>query len=403
MVALSSKGKEAIDKILSDAVEQGKIPGLSFAATNIDEEIYFGKAGLRIIDDPASGEVDEESVFWVCSQTKLIVSIAILQLVEKGKIGFDTRIEEILPEFANPIILDDPFADKPTYKPAKTPITLAHLLNHSSGLYYSVKPRNPPAALPIPYTAAHSKTNPIGHFYDLIKEGLPGMPLLFEPGTNFAYGYNIDVIGFIVQKLTGKYLEDYCKENIFEPLGMKTTFHVTPEMKKKHVGLNFRKSDGTLVPCTEEHMPLTPQDDEDVHVCLGGVGMHSTLRDYLALLRHLLQIHAGRATNPILSTETVHKLFEPTLTDDGVKSLNTFNVLTDSQWSIGLCMNVTDWPGARRKGSGCWYGWAGTYYFVDPTTGIAAVYGTQIVPTRDKEVVRVWAEGEKALYAGLEA
>ena len=132
---------------------------------------------------------------------------------------------------------------------------------------------------------------------------------------------------------------------------------------------------------------------------------------------------AGRANNPILSPETVASLFQPTLTEKGAASLGKLINWPNSQWGIGLCLNCEDYPGRRRKGSGsCMshvpalfilfqiythvntfpgYGWAGTYFFMDPTSGVAAVCCTQIVPTLDSEVFKVWKEAEEALYEGL--
>ncbi|KAF9011803.1 beta-lactamase/transpeptidase-like protein, partial [Cyathus striatus] len=328
--------------------------------------------------------------------------LAGLQLVEQGKITMDTVVSDILPELANPVIVDDPFANKMTYKPAQTTITFWHLLNHSSGLFYDVK-RNPSHALPSAYTDPHVGENLIKEWYNKIKKDLPGMPLKFEPGTDFAYGYNVDSIGFIVERLTGKTLEQYCRENIFLPLGMtNTSFFMTPEMKERSVSLSFRNSDGIFLKFPTCSLLGYSQCIFKVRMHLGGVGLESTLKDYLSLLRHLLQIHGATAVSPILSAETVKSLFLPTLTEKGVQSVNAFTKMTDGQWSTALCLNTTDWPGRRRKFSGWWFGWAGTFHFIDPTTGIGAVFGTQVIPTRDADVWSLWSKLEAALYSAIE-
>jgi len=128
------------------------------------------------------------------------------------------------------------------------------------------------------------------------------------------------------------------------------------------------------------------------------------MRDYLKLLRHLMQIHAGRPVpNAILKAETVHDIFVPALPEKGVKSLSEyFQVMSEStSWSTALAVDTTDLTGRRRKGSAWWGGWAGTLYFMDPTTGIAVVFGVQVVSERDMEAYKVAIKLERTLYEGL--
>ncbi|KAF8153185.1 beta-lactamase/transpeptidase-like protein [Crassisporium funariophilum] len=400
MVTLSIKAPEILDQLLLQAVQNKRLPGAAFAAGTADKELYFGAAGSKVLDEPSSGKIDETSVFWVCSHTKLLVTVAVLQLVELGKIGYDTPVTEIIPEMANPIVLDDISAEVPTYKPAKTVITLKHLLNHTSGLFYS--PKRAPGTLPAGYTsAAYKGDHSVNQFFNISKDGLPSVPLKFEPGTDFTYGWNCDIIAFIVERITGKTIEEYCKENIFDVLGMtSSSFYLTPSLKSDLVSMSYRNQNGELEAWTEQ-INIIEQDPEKVTVRLGGIGLYCTVRDYLTLLRHLLLVYDGRATNPILSGDTVRALFRPTLSKQGSNSVDLFTGWTDCQFGVGLCLNNSDYPGRRRKGSGFWYGWAGTYYFMDPTTGIAAVYGTQVVPTRDPEVLKLWEQLEEALYAVL--
>ncbi|KAG5639770.1 hypothetical protein H0H81_000050 [Sphagnurus paluster] len=138
---------------------------------------------------------------------------------------------------------------------------------------------------------------------------------------------------------------------------------------------------------------------------MSGVGLFCSMKEYLTILRHLLQVHAGTAAKPILSTASVRKFFEPELPARGVEELKEWLKAPDPsfQWSTAMCLNTSDVPGKRRKGSGWWYGWAGTYNFLDPETGVALVFGSQILPKQDPEITKLWARLEEEFYAGLEA
>jgi len=182
---------------------------------------------------------------------------------------------------------------------------------------------------------------------------------------------------------------------------MKTSFFLTPDLKERAVNLAFRDANGTLHPWANQ-IELIEQDPTKVRVCYGGVGLYSSMRDYLKLIRHLMQIHAGRhVPNAILKAETVHDIFVPALPEKAAQSLSEFIMSEGVSWSTALAINTKDIPGRRRKGIAWWAGWAGTGFFMDPTAGIAFVFGVQVAPTRDIELFKVAVPLENALYAGL--
>jgi len=409
MASLSAGQKDKFDQILSEAVESKSTPALFFGVTNVDGEIYMRTAGTKVIDDPASGFIDQDTVFWLCSQTKLITSIAALQLIEQGKIALDTPVEQILPELANPVVVtgtDE--AGVLLTTPAKSQILFGQLLNHSSGLDYRVDGTMP--AWGIPLATSHSyKGEDTSTFFKIIKGSLPGVPLKFEPGTDFAYGFSTDCAGFIVERLSGKTLEEYFQEYIFAPLGIKSaSFYLTPALKERLLPLATRTEKGTIQ--TLDKHSFIDQDPANVGVHQGGGGLYSSQKDFLSVLRHLLQVKAGRAANPILSRASVDSIFEPTLPPAGAATLSPIAAFFfqhlglpagAAQFSRGLFVTTADVPGKRKKHSGSWGGWANESFFVDPTTGVAAVFATQLCPMSDDKYERICAQLEAELYAGL--
>jgi CubicO group peptidase (beta-lactamase class C family) len=401
MTTLSPVGRKALDDFIAQALAAKKIPGFVDGVSNLDEEIYFNGGGPNVVGDPSSGEVGPDSIMWICSQTKLIAALAALKLVEQGKIAFDTPVGDYLPEFRNPIIVDKTNTQKTTFKPAETVVTLKHLLTYTSGLFYPTD--EDPARMTEAYSSKeiHTSEDPASMFFRIIIGELPALPLKFEPGTDFVYGWSSDAVGFLVEKISGQTLEQFFKEHIFDPLGMKTSFLLTPDLKEKAVDLAFRDANGTLHPWANQ-IELLEQDPTKVRTFPGGVGLYSSMRDYLKLLRHLIQIHAGRhVPNAILKAETVHDIFVPVLPEKGVASLSEFSMNEGTSWSTALAISTQDQTGRHRKGVAWWGGWANTGFFMDPTAGIAAVFGVQVAPPRDIEVFKVAIPLDNILYESL--
>ncbi|KAF7316508.1 hypothetical protein MIND_00170000 [Mycena indigotica] len=397
-----------LEQILKEAVNGGTIPASFVAVVDKEGTIVSQQVGNRLVDDATSGVVDEDTIFWLCSQTKLVTSIAALQMVDAGKITLDTPVEEVLPELKNPLVVtahDESGRIKSTV-PAKGKITFGQLLRHTSGLEYALDgklaPSGPWLGLPPAYTHNY-KGQGVEKYFDLVKGDLPGVPLRFEPGTNWAYGYGTDCAGFIVERLSGKSLEQYFQDHIFAPLGIfSASFKLSQDKKDKLLHLSLRETNGTL-----KSLDIPPFHDEDSEVYLGGVGLYSSQKDYMRLLQHLLQIKLGTATNPILSRSSIEALFTPTLNSSGADVAHATSAFympnvgipaKAAQFSHGLLLNTADIPGKRKAGSGAWTGWANTFYFVDPSKGIAMVFGTQLTPPADDLVTKVFSQLEKEVY-----
>ncbi|KAJ6561998.1 beta-lactamase [Mycena capillaripes] len=422
--SLSAVQMEGLDRILSDAVASQTTGALFFSVTTADGPIYTRTLGTKLVDDLASGDIDEDTVFWLCSQTKLITTIAALQLIEQGKIALDTPVETILPELANPVVVKslDEAGLPATTAPAQGKITFGQLLNHTSGLDYSLNKMTPLFTMSMAYSHSY-KNEDVSVFFKILKGSLPAVPLKFEPGqtvstihiimanydaTSDIYGYSTDCAGFVVERLSGKSLEQYFQDHIFSPLGITSaSFYLTPPLKDRLLPLASRNKSGLVE--RRSGLPVFDQNPAHVRVHLGGVGLYSSQKDYLTVLRHLLQIKAGRATNPILSRASVDSMFSPTLPPAGVATLN------DSvsphiglpagagQFGRGLMVTTADVPGKRRSGAGGWGGWASTSFFVDPTTGVAAVFGMQVVRSVHDTHKRLFSVLEREVYKAFDS
>ncbi|KAF7346174.1 Acyltransferase mlcH [Mycena sanguinolenta] len=432
MVSIPQQQQDTIRSMMSRAVENNTLPALFCGVTNHHGEIFMHQAGRKVLGDPSSDPLDESAIFWICSMTKLITSIAAMQQIEQGKIQLSTRVSDILPELANPVTVTARDADgKPTATaPAKNPITFGQLLNHSSGLAY---PQSGVAY------GSHSYKDSSA-WLDKIKGTFSGQPLSFEPGSDCECPHICSLNSSHLPQLLTAFprtvsvsLSNEClgnrwinicecrtsvhqqwpnapfssKDHIFSPLNITSpSFYLTADLKERLLPLSVRNSENKLEKWTNQ-VEIINRDPEKTAVHLGGVGLYSSLKDYLALLRHLLQIKAGTGVNPILSAASVATLFEPTLDVPAANSLAKMLGMPEGsvQFSTGQMLATADVPGRRKKGTGAWGGFASTSYFIDPETGIAAVFGTQLVPTSadyDVAYENLWSEVEEAIYAGLQ-
>ncbi|KAJ7762657.1 beta-lactamase/transpeptidase-like protein [Mycena metata] len=408
--SLSATQKDNLNRILSEAVSSKSTTAMFFGVTTADGTLYMHQEGKKFVDDPMSEPIDEDTVFWLCSQMKLITTIAALQLVDQGKIALDTPVETVMPELANPVVITGKDkAGNPLTTPAKNKITFGQLLNHTSGLDGGALHKSRENGIPDMYLLGDQDVSAV---FKHLKGSLPNVPLKFEPGTDFAYGHSTDCAGFIVERISGKSLEQYFQDHIFAPLGITSaSFYLTPPLKDRLLPLSYRTKSGVIE--RWKGSPVIDLNPAHVRVHFGGGNLYASQKDYLVLLHHILQIKGaftGTATTPILTRASVNSLFSPTLPPAGAKTLDAFMPWSDpyfgvpaggAQFSHGLFVNTVDVPGRRKSGSGAWGGWANTNFFIDPTTGVAVVFATQLAPRFDDTHHRLYDTLEKTLYAGL--
>src|SRR5215470_2270003 len=214
-----------IDQKLREAVERKQVPGVVALVTDRKGVVYQGAFGVA---DVATGQpLSADSMFRIASMTKAITSTALMQLVEQGKLTLDDPVEKYLPEMAKLPVFDSFDAKTGNYHLHMTskPITVRHVLTHTSGLGY-------------PFTSATLRD-----FKPRAGETYPDGPLLFEPGEKWWYGTSTDIVGRLVEKLSGQKLEDYFRQQIFTPLGMNHTSYNVPEDKQPRLVPVYRRSE----------------------------------------------------------------------------------------------------------------------------------------------------------------
>jgi len=382
-----SAHSEEIDRELQARVSAREIPGVVAMAANQQSVIYEGAFGFR--DTATASRMSNDTIFRIASMVKLLTSVAALQLVERGKLKLDEPAGNIDPTLGSAQVLAG-FDAKgiPQLRPAQKPITLRNLLTHTSGFSYLLWDPNVVRYLKV------ARSNP----------ALPRMPLMFEPGSRWAYGGSLDRVGRMVEIASGQSLARYFSDHIIGPLGMiDTSFSLTAEQRARQALLHVRDPNGKLLP-----QPLEKSDPPKVF--FGGGGIYSTAPDYLTLLQALLNGGSLRETS-ILRPETVASMSENQIGNLEAGILKTTNPALSNdvdffpgvrlRWGLGHMINVAPVPGGRKAGSLTWAGLFNTYYWIDPAMRIAGVIMMQILPFADRQALKAYRQFEHGVYRGL--
>jgi len=381
-----------IDSALRAATRAEVIPGIVALAASDHGILYEGIFGKRRLGEGTA--MTRDTVFRIASMVKLITSVAALQLVEQNKLSLDAPVPDIEPAIGSPQVLDG-FDGKglPQLRPAQRPITLRHLLTHTSGFAYRLWDAK----------AAHYARS-IELLPTAQRKLAPVTPLMFDPGARWQYGTSIDWVGRIVEAIGGEALDVYFRQHILDPLGMNdTAFVLKPQQREREASTHRRGPGGAL---TAE--PLEQKSPRQSFS--GGGGIYSTAPDYLILLRALLAGGALDGTR-ILRPETVALMGQNQIgeIDVGVMKTTVPALSNDvdlcpgvtRKWGFGHMINMQPIAGGRSAGSLTWGGLLNTYYWIDPAKKIAAVFMTQVLPFADGRALRLYRQFEHGIYAAL--
>lgn len=380
-------GASGVDETLRSGIGRRKIPAVVGMVASESKTLYVGSFGKR---DASGVPVRVDSIFQIASMTKAITSVAAMQLVEQGKVDLAEAVAGRLPQLANLDVLEGfDAAGKPSLRPAKTPLTLRHLLNHTSGLCYDTWDGNM-----FRYTSAKPATDP----------AKPG-PLMFEPGKRWQYGQGVDWAGRLVETISGATLENYFQEKIFRPLGMEETSYILPAAKfNRLVSRYHRETSGDLQE-DERKLPTPPTTFN------GGGGLYSTAGDYVRFMQMILNHGTGFNNGRILQPKTVESMMTNQIGELTAGKMKSFKPNTSAdvdiqpghteKWGLGFLINPTPYASGRSAGSLAWAGLYNTFYWIDPKRRRCAVILMQYLPFVDKEAIGLLDDFERVIYRNL--
>jgi methyl acetate hydrolase len=390
--AQNSQAQAALDTSLRSAVERKDVPGVVALVTDRKGVLYENAFGVA---DVATGRpLKMDALFRIASMTKPITTTALMQLVEQGKIGLDDPAEKYLPELKNLKVVESFDAKTGDYKlrPAASAPLVRHFLTHTSGLAY-------------PFTSAIWRD-----FKPHAGETYPfGGPMLFDPGERWHYSTSIDVVGRLVEVVSGQKLEDYFHDHIFVPLKMTDTSYNVPEAKGPRLVAQQQrdgaKMDGPVV------LQIPPLVGLTIAEPIGGGGLASTADDYGRFMRMFL--NGGELDGVrIIKAETVKLMSQNQIGVVSVPALKTalprsvdFTFIADGRdkWGFGFLITADQVPGKRSPGSLSWGGINNTYFWIDPARGIAGVIMMQFLPFADTKALAIYDTFERGVYQLVDA
>lgn len=368
-----------IDGLVNEYISKNWLTG-AVSIVIKDNQVVQHK-GYGYADVATKKPMKNDAIFRIASQTKAITSIGIMILYEQGKLLLDQPISDFIPEFRNPVVLDK-FNDADTSYttvPAKSEITFRQLLTHTSGLDYPDIGSSKVAAI---YAKNHIPVG-LGYFDDNLLEkmkALGKLPLSFQPGTKWQYGLNTDLLGCLIEVISGMNLEDFFRKNIFEPLGMKDTYFNVPSSKAYRLATVYTEDSlQNIIPWGHTFRGIDP--DYPImknHYFSGGAGLSSTALDYAIFLQMLL--NGGKYNgHQILSKRTVEIITSGQL---------NAGMLGDDNMGLGfgITSEKSAAKGPRNAGSFSWGGYYGTTYWADPKAKLVCLFLTQQNPNSHGDI-----------------
>ena len=388
-VGLSSSKLALMDEVMAERyVESGKLPGFHIAVMRDDEIAHSSVVGS--MDLERNKPLQEDSIYRIYSMTKPITAVALMMLVEEGKLGLDDDVHLHIPSWKDlrvyvsglPSLSPDA---PPTFLGArpKRPMKVIDLVTHTSGLTYGFMSRT---SVDAAYRECNLGDHQTSGGLDEFIEQLSQLPLDFSPGENWNYSVSIDVMGYLVQKLSGQSFGEFLRTRIFEPLGMTdTAFHVPSEKVDRFTSCYFPKPDGGLGlqdDAGDSTYAVPPKLES------GGGGLVSTTADYLRFCQMMLNRGSLDGAR-ILSPKTVAMFSQnllpnnQSMVDMLPSSMGVFTAAGNGGvgFSIG-CGVIMDAASAHvpcSPGEYFWGGAASTIFWIDPKENMSLVFMTQVM------------------------
>jgi CubicO group peptidase (beta-lactamase class C family) len=363
-----------IDSTINAEIAQQNIAGGVALIAKNGKIVHHQAYGFANID--ASVKMQENAIFRIASQTKAIISVAVLKLVEQGKIRLDDPIEMYFPAFSGQKVYIKQ-ADTLLLVDRKRSITIRDLLTHQSGI--SSADEYPYLQKEfVKYGLSNSGFQEYPNLSAEIAQ-IAKMPLAHQPGTRFSYGLSTNVLGGLIELITKQSLSNYLADNIFKPLGMEDTYFYLPKSKHNRLVEIYVKQDNRLIAADRTKMPVDyPLLNNATYFSAIG-GLVSTTKDYFLFLNHLLNPTMSKSTFRLLQPATLEQLLtnqlgEKTFIFGGFPSLNQFGL------GVGLTSVKGQSINKASVGSYFWGGAFNTAYMVDPKRNIITLFYFQRTP-----------------------
>jgi CubicO group peptidase (beta-lactamase class C family) len=376
-VGMSSERLERIGAAVQHSIAEKRIAGAVTLVMRRGRVVWFKPQGM--MDREAGKPMRPDALFRICSMTKPITSVAAMMLYEEGRFLLDDPVSKYLPEFKNPKVLVQPSSGAAYSIPAAREITIRGLLRHTSGLTYNWNETLGPMYRTANVT--HGLLPYDGSIEDNVKR-LAGVPLLFNPGDRWEYSLGVDVLGRLVEVVSGKPLDEFFRTRIFEPLGMKDTYFYPPENKLDRLAAAYTYSAEKGL----NRFPDTPITEGSFtysadypyrgpkKLFSGGAGLVSTTADYARFCQMMLD--GGKMGNTMLLSRKSVEL----MTHDQLGRIST-----DQGFGLGFSVDGVKAP-LTELGSPGAFSWGGFFYTafsIDPKEQVIVVFMGQLHPTGD--------------------
>lgn len=367
-----------VDRFFDGLVDVGRVPGWAWSLVTADGVAYTATGGLRDINMRLP--VESSTLFRIYSMTKPITAAAAMLLFERGLVQLTDPLEEYLPEFAGTPVYEGGDGDRMRVRTRTRRLTVGHAMTHTSGLTYGFHRSHPVEA---GYrSAGHDVEAPPGRPLAESCRTWAEMPLLFEPGTAWNYSVGMDVVGRVIEVVSGRELGEFVDDEIFGSLGMTDTgFHVV-ESSRERLAPVYRYRDGALTP--DQQLGRSVLLARSGHY--GGGGLVSTLADYGEFARMVLRSGTTGDGARLLAPQTVRFMLRNHL--PAGRDIASFGRPMAGELGFSgvgqalggtVVLDPATWY-LSSPGEYAWGGIAGTYFWCSPALGIAAIFMLQVTP-----------------------